>query len=88
LKAKEYYLAPMEILQQLEQRIGALLDRLAALTAENASLKATQERELSALAQENNSLKEELDRERGNNAEALSRIEALIERIKEHTNTE
>jgi hypothetical protein len=78
----------MELLQQLEQRIDALLDRQNALQAENAALRASQEEELSALAQENSNLREELERERTRGVEALSRIEALIERIKEHTNIE
>lgn len=78
----------MEILNQLEQRINGLLERITVLTAENAGLRQSQEHELSALVQENSSLRTELEKERGRAAEAQGRIEALIERIKEHTGQE
>jgi Protein of unknown function (DUF904). len=78
----------MEILNQLEQRINGLLERITVLSAENAGLKASQEHELSALVQENSSLRAELEKERNRASEAQGRIEALIERIKEHTDQE
>lgn len=78
----------MEILNQLEQRINSLLERMTVLTAENAGLKQSQEHELSALVQENGSLRSELEKERKRSAEAQARIEALIGRIKEHTGQE
>lgn len=75
----------MELLNQLEQRINTLLERVKTLAEENASLKQSQEQELAALVQENTTLREELEKERGRNSDALVRIEALIGRIKEHT---
>lgn len=78
----------MEILNQLEERINVLLDRITVLSAENAGLRQSQEHELSALVQENGSLRAELERERKKASEAQTRIEALIERIKAHTDQE
>ena len=78
----------MELLDLLEQRVSALLVRLAALSAENDSLKQDQARELSALADENTALRDELEKERARNNTALTRIEALVERIKEQTGQE
>lgn len=78
----------MELLDLLEQRVSALLTRLNELSAENDSLKQAQAHELSALADENKSLRDELDKERGRNKTALTRIEALVERIKEQTDQE
>lgn len=75
----------MELLDLLEQRISALLARLDALQAENVSLKQEQARELAALADENKALRDEMERERARNNTALTRIEALVERIKEQT---
>lgn len=78
----------MEILNQLEQRINGLLERITILTAENAGLRQSQEHELSALVQDNASLRAELEKERQRSLEAKARIEALIGRIKEHTGQE
>ena len=78
----------MELLDFLEQRVSALLARLAALSAENESLKQDQASELSALADENKALRDELEKERARNNTALTRIEALAERIKEQTGQE
>lgn len=71
----------MELLDRLEQRIGALLARLDVLTRENASLKQANENELGALAEENDVLRRALEEERARNAAALARIEAIMERI-------
>ena len=79
------YPALMELIELLEQRVNALLARVGALSAENASLKQDQARELSALADENKALRDELEKERARNNTALTRIEALVERIKEQT---
>lgn len=78
----------MEILNQLEERISGLLERVTVLTAENASLRHSQEHELSAIVQENNTLRSELEEERRRNSEAHTRIEALIGRIRAHTGQE
>ena len=75
----------MELLDLLEQRVSALLARVEALSAENVSLKREQAGELSALAEENDALRNELEKERARNNTALTRIEALVERIKEQT---
>ena len=78
----------MELLDQLEQRIGALLSRVDALAAENAALKEGRERDLSSLEESIQRLQQDLERERERNATALKRIEALVERIKEQTDQE
>ena len=78
----------MELLDQLEQRVTALLARLDALSEENASLRQTQAHELAALTEINQTLREELEVERSRNKTALTRIEALVERIKEQTEHE
>ena len=78
----------MELLDLLEQRVSALLARVETLSAENASLKREQAGELSALAEENDALRNELEKERARNNTALTRIEALVERIKEQTEQE
>jgi hypothetical protein len=75
----------MELLDLLEQRVSALLARMASLSAENESLQHERARELSALANENAALRDELEKERVRNNTALTRIEALVERIKEQT---
>ena len=75
----------MELLDLLEQRISALLARVGALSAENVLLKQEQAQELSVLADENKALRDELEKERARNNTALTRIEALVERIKEQT---
>ena len=81
-------LSHMELLDLLEQRVHALLVRLDALSAENNSLRESQARELVLLAEENKFLLDELEKERGKNAAALTRVEALLERIKEQTGQE
>lgn len=81
-------LRAMELLDQLERRIGALLDTVEALREENASLKEAQARDLAALADESHVLRQELETERAQTATALTRIEALVERIKEQTDQE
>ena len=48
-------------------------------------MKQDQAQELSALADENKALRDELEKERARNNTALTRIEALVERIKEQT---
>ena len=74
---------PMELLDQLERRIGALLARVDALARENASLKEQQAGELASFAEENHGLRRELEQERAKNDAALARIEAIVDRIKE-----
>lgn len=78
----------MELLDQLEKRISALLAKADALAVENASLKEGQARELASLAEDNHALRQELERERAKTANSLSRLEALIALIKEQTGQE
>ena len=78
----------MELLDQLEHRIGALLAKLDALAKENASLKEGKARELASITEENAALKQELERERANTAASLSRLEGIIALIKEQTDQE
>lgn len=72
----------MELLDRLEQQIGSLLAKLDTLTRENASLRQANERELGALAEDNDALCRALEEERAKNAEALERLEAIMERIR------
>lgn len=78
----------MEVLDQLEQRISALLTGMERLTAENAALRESRARDAEALAEENRQLKQALEHERGRNAEALVRVEKLVERIRVKTDQE
>lgn len=78
----------MEILDQLEQRISALLTDMERLSGENASLRESRARDTEALAEENRQLKHALEHERSRNAEALTRLEKLVERIRVKTDQE
>jgi FtsZ-binding cell division protein ZapB len=78
----------MELLDQLEHRIGALLEKLDALGKENAALKEGKTRELASVTEDNNALRQELERERAKTAASLSRLEGLISLIKEQTDQE
>ncbi len=82
------YLVRMELLEQLEQRVGTLLERLDALARENESLKKTQADELGALAEENHNLRQQLEQEQSLNQTALTRITDLLQRIRERTEHE
>jgi cell shape-determining protein MreC len=89
----------MELLEQLEERITALLTRLENLSKENADLKeqATQfpalEKEnadlkiklarIITLERENRSLRDERDQERQKNRAALTRLDVLVRRMKD-----
>jgi FtsZ-binding cell division protein ZapB len=78
----------MELLDQLERRIGALLSRVETLAVENAALKTGREQELFSLQEENRALRQELELERSKNSNALTRIEALVERLREQADQE
>jgi hypothetical protein len=82
------YFTAMELLDQLEQRIGALLAKLDALSTENAALKEGKARELASITGENTALRQELERERAKTAASLSRLEGIIALIKEQTDQE
>ena len=81
----------MELLEQLESQVEALLARLDRLKAENAKINA----EYAALAAENEALdmdnqklREALENEETLRTEALNRIDALLRRIQEHDSVE
>ena len=72
----------MELLDQLERQVGALLSRVETLAAENAALKTGREQEALSLQEENRALRQELELERSKNSNALTRIETLVERLR------
>ena len=74
----------MELLDLLEQKVNELLDRQTKLTEENARLRSEVEDGLSGLATENQALKESLEEERRTKAAVLSRLDALLLRLKVH----
>jgi predicted nuclease with TOPRIM domain len=78
----------MELIEQLEQRISALLDRLDGLVAENAALREEHSREIKVLTDANESLRNELTGERSLTAEAVTRIESIVARIKDRAGQE
>lgn len=78
----------MEPLDHLERRIGMLLAKVETLAAENAALKKEREQEYSSLREEYHALTQELELERSKNSNALTRIEALAERIREQADQE
>ena len=78
----------MELLDQLERQVGALLSRVEALATENAALKAGQDQDASSLQEESRALKQELELERSKNSKALTRIEALVERLRAQADQE
>jgi|GEM_PF-6638851 len=78
----------MELLDQLERQVGALLSRVEALAAENAVLKTGREQELFSLQEENRVLRQGLELEQSRNSNALARIETLVERLREQADQE
>jgi len=72
----------MELLNQLECQVGALLSRVEALAAENAVLKSGRAQETGSLQAENRALRQKLELEQSKNSSALTRIEALVERLR------
>ena len=78
----------MELLDQLERQVGALLSRVEALTAENAALKAARGQETASLQGESRALRQKLELEQNKNSTALMRIEALVERLRAQADQE
>ena len=74
----------MELLDLLEQKMNELLDRQMKLVEENTRLRSEMENGLSDLAAENQALKESLEEERRTKAAVLSRLDALLLRLKSH----
>ncbi|MBZ2172616.1 cell division protein ZapB [Nitratidesulfovibrio sp. SRB-5] len=75
----------MELIDLLETRVTALLSQLETLREENSRLREEVEGGLSALAEENRILKEALDEERTVKDAVLTRIDALLLRLKDQT---
>ena len=87
----QWYLQIMELLEQLESQVVALLARLDRLKAENAKINAESAAvaaENEALDKENQKLREALENEEKLRTEALNRIDALLRRIQEHDSVE
>ena len=85
------YLQIMELLEQLESQVEALLARLDRLKAENAKISAESADVAArndALDEENQKLREALENEETLRTEALNRIDALLRRIQEHDSVE
>ena len=78
----------MEALEQLERRITALLTELDSLRAENSGLKDGQVEIIASLNAENNALRANLAREQERNSDTLMRIENIVQRLKERTDSE
>ncbi|MDR1685542.1 MAG: cell division protein ZapB [Desulfovibrio sp.] len=78
----------MELIEQLEQRIGALLDKFDRLVAENAALKEEHAKATKALKDENDKLRNELAVERSLTTDAVARIESIVARIKDRAGQE
>lgn len=78
----------MEALEQLERRISALLAELDSLRAENAALKNDQTEKTASLTAENSTLRASLAREQEKNSDTLTRIDNILQRLKERTDNE
>ena len=75
----------MELIDLLETRVTALLSQLETLREENRRLQEEVEGGLSALAEENRTLREALEEERTVKDAVLTRIDALLLRLKDQT---
>jgi FtsZ-binding cell division protein ZapB len=78
----------MEFLSELENKIGALLDAINGLKAENERIKADFEGNVAGLRGENEDLRKQVDElragadaERGRMAEAAERVRGLLAKI-------
>jgi len=75
----------MEILSQLETKIGAVLQKAKSLEEENRGLRQRVEQGLSELESENRRLREELDQERAGKEAVVARIDDLLKKLQEET---
>lgn len=75
----------MELIDLLETRVTALLSQLETLREENSRLREEVEGGLSALVEENRILKEALEEERTVKDAVLTRIDALLLRLRDQT---
>ncbi|MDR2123876.1 MAG: cell division protein ZapB [Desulfovibrio sp.] len=78
----------MELIEQLEQRISAVLDRFDKLVAENAALREGHAEAIKALKDENDKLRNELAGERSLTTDAVARIESIVALIKDRAGQE
>lgn len=81
----------MDVLEQLEVRVSELLHKLEAAQADSVRQQAEMTaaaREREALAAENEALQQALAQERAWRAEALTRLDALIQAMEEHDSAE
>jgi|GEM_PF-2500561 len=75
----------MEILDQLEHCVDALLAQMDILRDENQALKNEQDHIATRLNEENTLLKAELEQEKQRTGAALEKVDAIIQRLKERT---
>ncbi|WP_353115669.1 cell division protein ZapB [Nitratidesulfovibrio sp.] len=75
----------MELIDLLETRVTALLSQLETLREENSRLREEVEGGLSTLVEENRILKEALEEERTVKDAVLTRIDALLLRLRDQT---
>lgn len=72
----------MEVLEQLEERVNALLTGMDSLAAENAELKARLET-FSELEEDNRRLRQAVSEERDKNEAALTRVNSILAKLKD-----
>jgi cell division protein ZapB len=72
----------MDLIEQLEGRIDATLEELAALREENRRLREEADHGKTALEEENRTLREELEEERATKQAVLDRIDSLLKKLK------
>jgi cell division protein ZapB len=77
----------MELIDRLEQRLESLLEEVESLKAENIQLKEEVEVSLSVLEEENRSLKDELEQERSTKDAVMGRIDGLLSKLSNSTDS-
>lgn len=74
-----------ELLDLLEERVTALIDEVRDLRRDNAQMKQELKEKIDSLAEENSALRDTLAQEQNTRETAASRIDALLQRLTEHT---
>jgi len=77
----------MELIDRLEQRLESLLEEVESLKNENIQLKEEVEVSLSVLEEENRSLKDELEQERSTKDAVMGRIDGLLSKLSNSTDS-
>ncbi|KAF1076813.1 cell division protein ZapB [Halodesulfovibrio sp. MK-HDV] len=77
----------MELIDRLEQRLESLLEEVELLKNENIQLKEEVEVSLSVLEEENRSLKDELEQERSTKDAVMGRIDGLLSKLSNPTDS-